>query len=122
MSGQRKQYVIFVCDGPKCAARHNGSSPTNCTIDIDEASNNPLSTPRQMDGSFEVSPFGGAVSWFCGQQCLKDYLDYKYVRPKFPPGVETGGLDPSAGQKPVGQAAYKKIPDASDYPTIGSIK
>lgn len=123
MPGQRKQYIIFVCDGPKCSARRASTTPVTCTIDIDAASNEPIAnTPRQMDGSFEISPFGGALCWFCGPQCVKDYLDYKYVKPKFPPGVETGSLDPSAGQGPIGQAAFKKIPDIADYPSIGGGK
>src|SRR5579885_36688 len=80
--------IDFVCDGPRCAARHNSDEPVKFSYREEEATKNPESLP---DSFFRfIPPFlpymgdTSVIVGFCSAQCLKDWLTYSYQPPLSP--------------------------------------
>lgn len=80
--------IDFVCDGPRCASRHDADEPVKFSYREEEASKNPESLP---DSFFRfIPPFlpymgdTSVIVGFCSAQCLKDWLTYSYQPPLSP--------------------------------------
>lgn len=84
MTSSLQEIVTIVCDGPRCAARHDAKYPVSVTFNKTRAQADPTTIPDALVQGFDIVPFGGPVKWCCGRQCSKDYLDYEYVEPKHP--------------------------------------
>lgn len=86
--------VTIVCDGPKCAARNNSSTPTTYAWQEEVAVEDPLALIP--DGVFHMisAEFvrGAGAKTFCGKQCLLDYLRDVYVPPLSPKEEESQRL------------------------------
>lgn len=78
--------ATIVCDGPKCASRHNADKPVTLVMDDEAIRTDPEAAPDAFARFIKVqlSPFDDKLVEFCGKGCLTDYLAYSYIEPKSP--------------------------------------